>query len=105
MGPMLRQLRFQIMATAAGVASMVVAVVAASFTLYSAFRLVFPPVLASGVTAAVFLALAIGLLVLLREEERQPPRPTTRAGRWASLAGQVLGAFAAAAIGTARGRR
>jgi hypothetical protein len=102
---MLRQLRFQIMATAAGVASMVVAVVAASFTLYSAFRLAFPPVLASGLTAAVFLALAVGLLVLLHEEERHVAEQTTQAGRWASLAGEVLGAFAAGAIGTTRRRR
>jgi hypothetical protein len=104
---MFQHLRLQIIATAAGVACMVVAVVAASFTLYSAFRLVFPAVLASGLTAAVFLAIAVGLLVRLHEEEEERAHtgPAGGPGRWAALAGEVLGAFAAAALGAPRGRR
>jgi EamA domain-containing membrane protein RarD len=84
---------------------MVVAVVAGSFTLYSAFRLFFPAVVSSGLTATVFLALAIGLLFLLHEEERHPPEEMSKSGRWASVAGHVLGAFAAGALGAPRARR
>jgi hypothetical protein len=98
---MFGKLRMQITATAAGVACMVVAVVSAGFTIYGLFRLVTERVLASGLTAAVFLALAIGLLLALHEEEaRETERPEHGARQWAGLAGELLGAFAAGALGS-----
>jgi multisubunit Na+/H+ antiporter MnhB subunit len=103
---MFNKLKMQITATAAGVACMVVAVVAAGFTVYAAFRLAFAPVYASGLTAAVFLALAVGLLLILKEEEKKPIEPPpTGPRRWAVLAGEIAGAFAAGAIGSPRRRR
>ena len=98
---MFGKLRFKITATAAGVACMVVAVVSAGFTIYGLFRLFTERVLASGLTAAVFLALAIGLLVILQDEEaREDRHPESGARQWAGLAGELLGAFAIGALGS-----
>ena len=102
---MFGKLRFKITATAAGVACMVVAAVSAGFTIYGLFRLFTEQVLASGLTAAVFLALALGLLLLLHEEETRETRaPENGSRQWASLAGELLGAFAMGALGSSARR-
>jgi EamA domain-containing membrane protein RarD len=102
---MFGKLRFKITAAAAGVACMVVAVVSAGFTIYGLFRLFTERVLASGLTAAVFLALAIGLLLVLHEEEtRVTERPEYGVRQWAGLAGELLGAFAVGALGSSARR-
>src|SRR6201996_7258668 len=102
---MFNKLRMQITATAAGIACMVVAVVSAGFTVYAAFRLVLAPVYASGLTAAVFLVLALGLLMILKQEENKPIEPP-KAGpkHWAAIAGEIAGAFAAGALAAPRRR-
>jgi EamA domain-containing membrane protein RarD len=102
---MFNKLKMQITATAAGVACMVVAVVAAGFTVYAAFRLALAPVYASGLTAAVFLVIALGLLLILKQEEAKPAAPPQTGSRhWALIAGEIAGAFAAGAIGAPRRR-
>jgi EamA domain-containing membrane protein RarD len=102
---MFNKLKMQITATAAGVACMVVAVVAAGFTVYAGFRLVVAPVYASGLTAAVFLVLAVSLLLILKQEENKPVEPpASQPAHWASLVGEIVGAFAAGAIGAPRRR-
>jgi len=102
---MFNKLKMQITATAAGVACMVVAVVSAGFTVYAAFRLALQPVYASGLTAAVFLVLALALLMILKQEEHKPIEPPkTGPTHWAALAGEIAGAFAAGAISSPRRR-
>ncbi len=101
---MFNRLRIRLTLTAAGVTCMVVAVVAAGFTLYAGFRLIVSDVLASGLTALTFLILAVGLLMLLHHEEDEVVRQEVVASRsgvkgWAGLVGEVVGAFASGAIG------
>jgi hypothetical protein len=105
---MFGKFRMRITTTAAGVACMVVAVVSASFTVYAAFRLIVPRVYASGLTALVFLAMAVGLLLLMKEEEHQEEiasRDGRGVSRWAGLAGELIAAFAAGALASASRRR
>jgi hypothetical protein len=97
---LLKRLRFRIVITAAGVACMVVAVAAAASCAYGALREAVGPVYASGLTALLFLLLAIGLLAFLHfeeEEEQQKSEITNRTKRakWAGLAGEIAGAFLA----------
>jgi len=106
---MFKKLRARITATAAGVACMVVSVVAAGFAVYTGFELIVPAVYASCLTAVVFLVLSLGLMVMLKEDEDGPSGPDHRADgdprRWAGLAGQLVAAFAAGALAVAQERR
>lgn len=106
---MLKTLRVQITATAAGVACMVVAVIAAGFSVFAALRLAVGEVLASALTALIFLVIAVGLLMALRQEEQQAEQSALAAEahgpkRWAVMAGELVGAFALGALG-GRSRR
>jgi hypothetical protein len=88
---------------------MVVAVVAAGFAVYTGFGLVLPSVYAACLTALVFLALSLGLMAMLKDDEDNADALDHRADadpqRWAGLAGQVLAAFAAGALAGMQERR
>ena len=54
---------------------------------------------------AVFLVLAVALLLILKQEEHKPVEPpASQPAHWASLVGEIVGAFAAGAIGSPRRR-
>jgi hypothetical protein len=106
---MFKKLRARITATAAGVACMVVSVVAAGFTVYTGFALVVPNVYASCLTALVFLVFSLILMVMLKDDDDGPSEavrhPEGDPKRWAGLAGQLIAAFAAGALAVAQDRR
>jgi hypothetical protein len=102
---MFKKLRFRLVITAAGVACMVVAVAFAGACAFSALKAAVGPIYASGLTAVIFLMLAVGLLAFLHfEEEEEKQEALSKGSKWAGIAGEVAGAFLAGFIQRSRAR-
>jgi hypothetical protein len=93
--PMIAAVVSQIVATVALTVCLAVSAVAAAFAIYQALRLVLPDYLASGLLAALFLAMSGLLMTWLhrsheaREDEEPPPKFGLRLLRDLAMAGAV----------------